>query len=170
MQHYSTTLSWSWLAYISIPPLWTQLQLLALTQCEIDKSAPKCWQYPINYSDNKPLEETWMNRNTCLCRVLLPLGPTVWFIEQTQAKPLDRPKSVTKAKCTQWSRKMWRQCDRFHCCLGPIKRWRRRWRRRRRFCCSKLNGSLLFFDLKRFFIENLCYLVYDTRRRVARFG
>lgn len=39
-----------------------------------------------------------------------------WFIEQTQAKPLDRPKTETKAKCTQWSRKMWRQCDRVHCC------------------------------------------------------
>lgn len=150
--------------------LWIPMQLFALTQCKIDKSAPKCWQYSINYDDNnnKLLERNLNESQHVLIlgsTTLLPLGPAARFIEQTQTKPLDRPeRSRQRPKCTQWSRKTWRQCDRIHCWSGPMKRWRRlrRRRRRRRSCCSKLNGSLLFFDLKRFSIENLCYIWYTT--------
>lgn len=76
--------------------LWIPMQLFALTQWKIDKSAPKCWQYSINYDDNnnKLLERNLNESQHVLIlgsTILLPLGPAARFIEQTQTKPLDRP-------------------------------------------------------------------------------
>lgn len=149
------------------------MQLFALTQCKIDKSAPKCWQYSINYDHNNKLLERNLNES----QHVLILGSTIiasvhWANANQTTRSTRKIETKTKMHAMIAKDVETMRSDPL-LSASNMKRWRRlrRRRRRRRSCCSKLNGSLLFFDLKRFSIENLCYIWYtthDTRCRVAR--